>query len=106
MRIEVLFMPRRTSMQVCLALLLILFPGLVSCERLPTSVPLRPTLAVESLSSPDSIPAEYGNLVSVTVSSPFDAQLWFEKPDRTIVLVRINYASGGLGSSALVIPRK
>ena len=85
--------------------------GLTSCQKLePDEVALKATrqLKIETLKSLDAIPAEYGNLVGVTSSSyrPDIAQLWFEKPDKTIVVVSVNFVKGGLWSNYLLIPRR
>jgi hypothetical protein len=63
------------------------------------------TLKTETISSTDAIPLDYGNLIAVTTSPPH-AQLWFEKADKTIVLVRLNYVSGGINNSVTIIPRR
>ena len=80
----------------------------VSCQKLPErGRPARP-LKVETLPSLDAIPLEYGNLVAVTTSGeqPGRVQLWFEKQDKTIVVVRVDYISGRPYPAALIIPRK
>jgi len=85
--------------------------GLTSCQKLePDEVALKATrqLKIETLKSLDAIPAEYGNLVGVTSTSyrPDMAQLWFEKPDKTIVVISVNFVKGGLWSNYLLIPRR
>ena len=99
---------QRRIMQLCLALLMIVLAGLVSCHKLPSvqfaSADQSP-FRFERLESRDSSPTEYGNLVAVT-NNATEAQLWFEKPDKTIVAVRINFSRGVMGSQALIIPRK
>ncbi|TLY13182.1 MAG: hypothetical protein E6K69_09410 [Nitrospirae bacterium] len=85
--------------------------GLISCQKLePDEVALKATrqLKIETLKSLDAIPAEYGNLVGVTSTSyrPDMAQLWFEKPDKTIVVISVNFVKGGLWSNYLLIPRR
>lgn len=56
----------------------------------------------------DHIPADFGRLVAVTSNDTHEdwAQLWFEKPDRTIAILYVNFISGELGGSARLIPRK
>jgi len=85
--------------------------GLTSCQRLqPDEATLRAArqLKIETLKSLDAIPAEYGNLVGVTSTSvrPNVAQLWFERPDKTIVVLSVNFVTGGLWNSYLLIPRR
>lgn len=101
-------MARRT---VLLLYAVTLCLGLTSCERLkPEEAAIRASrqLKIEPLKVLDAIPAEYGNLVGVTSNSskPDWAQLWFEKPDKEIIVVWVNFVEGGLRSEAVVIPRK
>lgn len=81
--------------------------GLISCEKLHDEGAIRTArqLTVEPLKSLDAIPAEYGNLVGITVNSNW-AQLWFEKPDKEIILVSLNLTEGYLANQVLLIPRK
>ena len=84
--------------------------GSISCERLMSGEPAikgAPQLKIEPLKSLDAIPAEFGNLVGVTSDGrPGWAELWFEKPDRTIVVVAINFYGGGLWSHYVLVPRR
>ncbi len=41
----------------------------------------------------DAIPLAYGKLVAITSSRLFVAELWFEKPDKTVVVVRVYLAT-------------
>ena len=77
------------------------------CERLPDGRPNGGVLALKTVAPGATIPAEYGRLVSVTSNSshPGWAQLWFEREDRSIVTVFVNYQSGGVRDKILVIPR-
>ena len=54
----------------------------------------------------DAIPLAYGKLVAITSSRMFLAELWFQKPDKTVVLVRVNWKTGNIDSNILTIPRK
>jgi hypothetical protein len=65
-------------------------------------------LKMETLSSQDAIPMEYGNLVGVTSDSTYPSwtQLWFEKPDKTIVVVKVIWTEGALQKNVTVIPRR
>ena len=71
----------------------------ISCERIPE---------VEELTTIDRIPAEYGELVSVTPFGPrpYVAVLWFEKPDQTIVALRVNLATGEIWKKRMAFPRQ
>lgn len=55
----------------------------------------------------DAIPAEYGDLIAVTTTDvyPDYAQLWFQKEDKSIVTVFLNFKRGTMEKHPLVIPR-
>lgn len=95
---------------VALFCLVTLCMWVISCERLPEGpkTPLALLLKMETFKSFDHIPAEFGNLVGVTSnsSSPGWAQLWFEKPDKTIIVVEVNFNKGALGEGFMTIPRR
>ncbi len=85
--------------------------GLTSCQKLgPDEEALRTVrqLKVETLNAVDAIPAEFGNLVAVTPDKdrPNQAELWFQKPDKTIVVVRVDFIYGGLAKTYVLIPRR
>jgi len=85
--------------------------GLTSCQKLEPDLAARRAaslLKIETLRSLDAIPAEFGNLVGVTSTSlrPDAAELWFEKPDKTIVVVSVNFVKGSLWGNYLLIPRR
>jgi hypothetical protein len=78
----------------------------ISCEK--THTPLRPelNLSFETIKTQNSIPAEYGELEGVVVDSSNFARMFFEKEDKSIVVVTVNVADGFLQDRVLVIPRK
>ena len=78
--------------------------GLLSCQRL-SPAPKQP-LQIEPIKSLNAIPVEYGSLVGVTSTSN-SALLWFEKPDKTIVVVGLSLERGrvGLADEIVLIPR-
>lgn len=79
-----------------------------SCaDQTPEPLPAGPLGRDQSVVLEDSIPAEYGRLVSVTTTDvyPNFAQLWFEKEDGSIVTVFVNFKRGLMEKHALVIPR-
>ncbi len=88
---------------VCLVLSCIF---LLSCQKLQQAPPS--TLKIEKMKSLDAIPAEFGKLVGVTISpvAPDLAQLWFEKPDKTIMVVKVEWMHGYISDQVLVIPRR
>ncbi len=81
--------------------------GLISCERLDAEPPKGP-LPSEVPKMLDAIPLEHGKLIAITPhgQQPFTAVLWFEKPDKTIVAVIVNYSRGIINPNVLTIPRK
>jgi hypothetical protein len=64
-------------------------------------------LKIEPVAFKDAIPKDFGRALGVTVrpENPDVAQLWFEKPDGTIVLINVDSRHGRLGEKILVIPR-
>ena len=80
--------------------------GSLSCQKISDRAS-KQLLKVKPIESVDAIPAEYGNLVGVTQKNVNWALLWFEKPDKTIVIVgvQIQGNSIGLGETVAVIPR-
>lgn len=83
----------------------------ISCERLgPDEAVLKAVrqLKIEPLKALDAIPLEFGNLVGVSSDSskPNWAQLWFEKQDKTIVVVWVNFLEGGLHATYVLVPRR
>jgi len=98
-------MPGRTLIALAAVLLAL---GLVACERLPQAKMPTASLKLETLPSVDAIPAEYGDLVSVTSDAqlPHSVQLWFQKPDKSIVVVFVDYRNHFILPQALAIPRR
>lgn len=97
----------------CSVLLLVAGLGLalISCEKLPSGPSLpasKGQLSVEAVKFQDAIPMDYGNLVGVTPHPETAkwAALWFEKPDKTITVVWVNFVEGKMGDRVTKIPRK
>ncbi len=89
---------RRVWITLCA---LVLALGLAACEKLPDSAGRPETIP--------AIPADYGELVGVTPhgAHPYVTVLWFQKPDKTIVGMRVNLAHGSIIREPVVtIPRK
>ena len=82
--------------------------GLISCEKLERVDFSKGPLPFEKVKLPDAIPLEYGELVAVIrpSGSRNKAVLWFKKPDKTIVVVRVDYSLGEMGPEVLTIPRR
>ena len=99
-------MRRRPLMLLCL---LALTFAVASCEKLPAPPTLeRGPLPVEQARYLDAIPLEYGSLLAVTTDAeaPYMAGLWFEKPDKSIVFVKVNVSLGKIHNEVLVLPRR
>ena len=80
--------------------------GLLSCQRISNPAE-GAQLKTEPIKSLDAIPAEYGNLISVTQRGLESTLLWFERSDKTIVIVGVS-AKGNtlsLAQNVVVIPR-
>jgi hypothetical protein len=95
-------MARKSAGAFCILAVCLL---IVSCTKLDTpSGPLR----WKQVEFVDSIPAEYGSLVSVTSNpqNPAWVYLWFQKPDGTITVSFVNVVDGRVNDKSLSIPRK
>ena len=92
-----------------LLFVLVLTIGATSCQQLPPPPPVAMgVLQTEEVAYEDAIPLEYGTLVAVTAPPDlrFTAGLWFEKPDKTIVFVRVNTSLRKIEKTALLLPRR
>ncbi|HKQ61394.1 MAG TPA: hypothetical protein VJS92_08875 [Candidatus Polarisedimenticolaceae bacterium] len=56
----------------------------------------------------EGIPLEYGELVAVTAhpERQFEAILWFQKPDKTLVLVPMNVSRGLVSAEVRTVSRR
>jgi len=81
--------------------------GAIACQKLETgrSVPFPATFPAPKVLAPLSL--EYGELVAVTASAddPYWNVLWFQKPDKSIVIVAVN-TSQSIVHVRGTIPRK
>lgn len=80
----------------------------LSCARLPeTPAASGAALSSEQLPAPDSIPAAWGRLVSVTSNPAFPGwfQLWFEDETGTVRMAAFNFKTKQLDMNAVVLPR-
>jgi len=82
-----------------------------ACQRMDEWQPLTEQegqLHIEKAKFLDAIPAEYGDLVSVTsmADHPSWVQAWFVRPDKSLVVVWINGNTGKMLDHRLVIPRR
>ncbi len=95
------------SHKVVIVILILTCTVAFSCQKLEKTSPAV-TLKFEEIKSPDAIPAEFGNLVGVTTSSTYPdwAQLWFERPDKSIIVVKVDWNVGYINQKAMVIPRR
>jgi hypothetical protein len=93
---------------VCALCGIALLLGLGACQKLEQSPEFEPTLKMVPNQFLDAIPGEYGQLVSVTnvAGQPYIANLWFQRPDQSITVVRLNWSKGFITKDALVIPRR
>ena len=80
-----------------------------SCADIDAEAPVAagPLVRDASATLTDAIPVEYGDLIAVTTTEiyPNYAQLWFQKEDKSIVTVFLNFKRGTMEKHPLVIPR-
>jgi hypothetical protein len=100
-------MPKRA---ILAAAALALLAGAAACEKTtPAEGRATPagTVQLTPFSWNGAIPAAYGRLVAVTSSAanPGWAQLWFERPDSSIVAVFVHYQTGDVRDKILELPR-
>jgi hypothetical protein len=74
--------------------------GLAACQKIPTSYDERGITFI------DAIPADVGTLVGVTAAGPTWAQLWYQKPDKRIVVVTVEASQGRILKQIVTIPRE
>jgi hypothetical protein len=97
---------RRGTILVLMCCILPLCLGVVSCRKIAGSADSAP-LKIEQLKTRDAIPLDYGTLVGVTSNSTSDfAHLWFERADKTILVVTVDFQGRQLGADAVAIPRR
>ena len=99
-------MSNRSTIFVIAMALIILH---LSCAKLPQNQPAKEgDVAVEKLTQTNSIPSDWGKLISVVnqLDSPNNVQLWFqgEKGDIHLVIYDINH--NRLIPNARLIPQK
>ena len=95
---------------ICLLVFVVvfLFP-VISCTRLDKGPPKGTvSLATEKLPALDSIPLEWGKLVSVSTTPIYEGifQLWFQDENGKVRMVPFDIQNSRLISHAVVVPRK
>ena len=100
-------MPTRLSV-VIMIMIVICGLALVGCQKLPEQPKAEASFVIEQAATLDSIPRDYGDLISVTpsVSNPHWSYLWFQRPDQSIVVVRVNPSVGTMYDQIMTIPRR
>lgn len=96
--------------QTCILLLVavLLLPAF-SCTRLPEKPGQEGvTVGSEQLPAVDSVPPEWGKLVSVTTNPAYPGwfQLWFEDETSTVRMVAFNLRTKQFDSNVTVLPRR
>jgi hypothetical protein len=78
-----------------------------SCHRIDQQPVLKGELESVVLENLKGIPAEYGNLVSITTHAAYEgwSQLWFVDDNNTIRMVRVQFHNNRINEDVLVIPR-
>ena len=94
---------------ICLLVVVFLFP-IISCTRLKDESPPKGMVLLgrEKLPALDSVPLEWGKLVSVSTTPIFEGilQLWFQDENGKVRMVAIDIANRSLMPNAIVVPRK
>lgn len=103
-------MPGRAQRALAALALLALLVGGAACEKkTPANLTAATTgpLQFAEFVAGDAIPGAYGRLVSVTANDTYPgwAQLWFERPDSSIVTVFVDFQTGAVRDKVLEIPR-
>ncbi|MDD5718541.1 MAG: hypothetical protein PHQ53_02510 [Candidatus Krumholzibacteria bacterium] len=77
------------------------------CAKLPAQTPEEGALTFAAADLQDAIPLSFGDLIAVTTNETFPgwAQLWFQKEDKSVVAVYVQYSQRRLALRALSIPR-
>jgi len=85
---------------------------LAACQKMESVQPLTDSgegkLPIEKAKFLDAIPADFGDLISVTSNAahPWWVQAWFMRPDKSLVVVWINGRTGKMLDQYLTIPRR
>ena len=98
-------MNKRTTVVLAAVLLGL---GTIACQKITERERPEPTLTFEQIEFADAIPLDYGELIAITPSGSqlHTALLWFEQPDKTIVVVYVNVSRGVLVDRAMKISRR
>jgi len=90
----------------------ILCASVASCQKLsdnrPPSMGGQGQLPIEPAAMLDAVPLDYGDAIAVTTSPDYPAwsQIWFVKPDKSMVVIWVNAASGKMFERITLIPRR
>lgn len=93
---------------ILLLVVVLLLPAL-SCTKLSDRpAPKGVVVGSEKLPALDSIPPEWGKLVSATSNAAYPGwfQLWFEDESGTVRMVMFNLRTRQLDTNAMLLPRK
>ncbi len=93
---------------ISLILVILIFLSL-SCTKIEQPAARgRGDLVFKALPSPDSIPLEYGNLVSVSSVAGYQywVQLWFQDENGILRMVRYRIKGNNFAKNFHLIPRK
>ena len=94
---------------ICLLVAVLLFP-IVSCTRLKDESPPKGMVLLgrEKLPALDSVPLEWGKLVSVSATPiyPEYFQLWFQDENGKVRMVPFDMRNARLADQAVIVPRK
>lgn len=81
---------------------------LFSCTKIEPQRPEEGSFAIEKLPAANSIPSNWGKLISVSNEPDFPnwVQLWFEDKDGNVRMVAYTIGTNRLEGTVVLIPRK
>lgn len=78
-----------------------------ACKKRYTGPEFEVTVPPQAATMRDAIPLDYGDLVGVAPGDKFGwAQLFFQRPDKSIVVVTVNGQIGYIADKIVAIPRR
>jgi hypothetical protein len=87
--------------------LLSLALGLTGCEKVREQPQWKVSSPPKPIAVADAIPLEYGDLVGITPGAAAGwAHLYFQRPDRSIVVVVVNGELGIIADKVVDFPRR
>jgi hypothetical protein len=81
--------------------------GLSACEKIKPAPEWKAVAPPKAIAMSDAIPLEYGDLIGVVPGeAPGWARLYFQRADKSIVVVVVNGDAGYIGDRVVDFPRR